>query len=81
MNLHQLSKDEIIAALSGLDEKSNTWRAFTSLADWAVADETKTVCGPNMTDENRQYNSGRLSHAMDFRGTMDDMMAEAKKRR
>lgn len=72
-----MTEKEIKAAFAAFDVEHPFYKAVQALLDSAVETEQDNVTIPLLTDSARQFNAGRLAHAMDIRGRMRDTMRAA----
>jgi hypothetical protein len=73
-----MSEDQIKAGLGSLDPKHAFIVALEALVADDIESETAGVVAPELTDAARQFNSGRLAHARDFKNVIQGAIKDAQ---
>jgi hypothetical protein len=78
-----MKREEIYAAFAAMDQTHPFYVAVCAMVDEEVTDETAGAVAPDLSDSKRQFNAGRLAHAVDFgrafRGVMRDAVSWQRK--
>lgn len=77
--MNHLKPNEIVAALSGIDENSNLWRAFMSIIEGCKQAELGDVCDRTLNDTQSHFVRGRFAMVYDMESAAESFMRDAQK--
>jgi hypothetical protein len=73
-----MTNEEIKAGLTSLEPGHPFVLAVTALLAQEVADEQNGAIQPQLADGSRQFNAGRLAHAVDFQRVFNGVVEQAR---
>jgi hypothetical protein len=75
----EFDEKRILAALGGVSEENELWRALNALVSGQLHDETLALLAPDLSDSAAHYNRGRVAALIDLQNVFKQMRERAQK--
>lgn len=75
----QPSDSQLLSAFVLVTEETPLWRAVNRILEAVALDQNASVCQPNLSNEARQFNAGRLAMAEEVRDILLQKWTEAQR--